>query len=150
LELSGSQLTDAGVDQLIVDHPNLMALEIGGSNVTDDGLARLSEFNSLMHLGISDCDGVGAAGFAHVMKLENLEVLIMNETAVSDSDMPALLNLKSLKYLAIKRTAVSDASIEYLSQLKSIKELYIAETRITPAGVARLRAALPNYNISTK
>jgi hypothetical protein len=64
--------------------------------------------------------------------------------------MPALLNLKSLKYLAIKRTAVSDASIEYLSQLKSIKELYIAETRITPAGVARLRAALPNYNISTK
>jgi hypothetical protein len=45
-------------------------------------------------------------------------------------------------------TAVSDAGVENLKGLSELRHLYVWQTKVTDAGVAALKKALPNVDVS--
>ena len=88
---------------------NIVELEIGGSEITDDGLSALSS-------------------------MVNLERLYLQKTAVTDEGLYYLSDLTRLQYLNLYDTAVTDDGLEYLEDLKKLKSLYLWGTQVSAAG----------------
>lgn len=88
---------------------NIVELDIGGSQITDSGLAALT-------------------------KLVNLERLYLQKTAVTDEGLVHLGDLSRLQYLNLYETSVTDEGLEYLEDLDALKSLYLWGSQVTPAG----------------
>ena len=96
---------------------------------------------------MNDSPLVTDAGLAHLSKKNNLEALILFNTAVTDDGVAQLTSLRRLQYLKIASSEITDDSIPYLSQLQSLQRLWTSGTSITSSGVDRLRRALPNCEV---
>jgi hypothetical protein len=94
---------------------NIAELEIGFSNITNDGLAALSG-------------------------MVNLERLYLQKTAISDEGLEHVANLEKLRYLNLYGTQVSDSGLERLEDLDNLQSLYLWETQVTPAGAKAFQA----------
>jgi len=133
LDLRGTQISDEALTHL-TDLPKLDQLYLGGSVITDTE-------PTLFHARFTD------AAIDPVVQLTSLKVLSLAKTDIGDEAVQKLPALTKLEVLFLLGTNVTDASIDALSQMKSLKELYLQETAITPAGLKRLRAALPETEI---
>ncbi len=102
----------------------LVDLNLGGAKISDADLARISGLRNL-----------------HRLHLEN--------TPVTDAGLAHLKGLTNLLYLNLYNTAITDAGLEQLTGLTQLQHLYLWETKTTAVGVAKLKAALPNVDIST-
>lgn len=107
---------------VLEDLKSLLWLHLGGTDVTDRGLAHLAGLTSLTRLHLEKTQ-VSDAGLAHLDKLENLS------------------------YLNLYQTGVTDAGISHLEGLKKLKNLYLWQTKVTPAGIEKLQQALPDCEI---
>lgn len=107
-------------------------------------LGRLDSLLSL-HLGGTD---VTDAGLAHLAGLTSLTRLHLERTAVSDDGLAQLGQLGQLRYLNLYGTGVTDAGLRHLEGLKSLASLYLWQTQVTPDGVEKLQAALPECEIN--
>ena len=94
---------------------NIAELEIGFSNITNDGLAALSE-------------------------MDNLERLYLQKTTISDEGLEHVANLENLRYLNLYGTQVSDDGLEYLEDLDQLQSLYLWETQVTSEGAEAFRS----------
>jgi internalin A len=166
LNLMGNRaVTDDGVRFLSVSLPGLKHLMVGGTMVTDAGLAHLSGFHGLEGLQIP---GQGAkitdASLAHLAGLAHLEVLNLRDSGVTDAGLGSLRVLKKLRWLDLSGTSITDAGLEQLSALVGLEEIHLGGTEVTDAGlkhlyglkslknlevgsavrIAKLRAALPS------
>ena len=103
---------------------NIAWLDIGGSQITDEGMIHLSEFN-------------------------NLERIHLENTAITDEGIKSLVSLKELAYLNLHGTNVSDKSLNPISQIESLKSVYIWNTNVTEEGISQLKDKRPNLNIET-
>jgi hypothetical protein len=54
-----------------------------------------------------------------------------------------------MNYLNLYGTAVTDAGLKQLEGMTNLKNLYLWQTKTTEAGVANLKKALPQMDIST-
>ena len=108
---------------VLKDLKNVQWLNLGGTDVTDEGLQHLNELTSLTRL--------------HLEK-----------TAVSDAGLEHLRGLENLTYLNLYQTAVTDAGLRHLQGLKKLKNLYLWQTEVTPAGVEKLQESLPDCAIN--
>ena len=97
----------------------LRRLDLSGTPVTDEGLAKLK--------AISTLDG-----------------LILHGAAISDRGAAHLKELRELGYLDLSGTAVSDAGLVHLHGLTNLWQVNFRETRVTPEGMACQRRVLPN------
>jgi uncharacterized membrane protein len=98
-------------------------LSLGGTRVSDAGLATLARF-------------------------PNLTRLHLERTAVTDDGLAHLARLQRLEYLNLYGTAVTDAGLRHLTSLTQLRTLYLWQTKTTPAGIERLRAALPRLEVN--
>ena len=103
---------------------NIAWLDIGGSQITDEGMIHLSAFNKLERI-----------------HLEN--------TGITDNAIESLVSLKELRYLNLHGTNISDASLETIAQIKSLKSLYIWNTNVTAKGINQLEKKRPDLNIES-
>ena len=103
--------------------PNVVSLNLGGTDVTDKGLTHLASLTSLTRL--------------HLEKAR-----------VSDSGLAHLKNLRGLTYLNLYGTNVSDEGLRHLEGFKNLRKLYLWQTKATPAGVKKLQQILPNCEIN--
>ena len=133
LDLKGTQITDDALTHL-TDLPKLQVLWLGGSVKTDTE-------PTLFHAHFTD------AAVDPVAKLSTLKLLSLARTDIGDEGVKKLPALTNLEILFLLGTNVTDASVEPLSQMQSLQELYLEETAITPEGVSKLRAALPDTKI---
>ena len=81
LNLFRTRLTDAGLDHL-AGNAGLETLLVGGTQVTDEGLARLAAFPRLRKLSVFDTQ-VGDAGLEHLRGLSRLETLLLGKSRVT-------------------------------------------------------------------
>jgi len=121
---AASRITDTSLAVLGRIAPQVLWLDIGGTGVSDRGLAE-------------------------VARLLNLTRLHLQHTQVGDAGMAHLTGLQRLEYLNLYGTAVTDGGLAPLSSLKRLRALYVWETGVTPGGVSRLQAALPRLTIET-
>ena len=97
-----------------------------------------------LHLGGTDVTDVG---LAHLAGLTSLKRLHLEKTKVSDDGLAHLANLENLSYLNLYQTGVTDASLPHLEGLKNLKNLYLWKTQVTADGVEKLQQALPECEI---
>lgn len=85
---------------------NIVELEIGFSDVTDEGLAA-------------------------VANMSNLEKLYLQKTSVTDEGIQHLEGLTRLRYLNLYGTQVTDDALDTLVDLPLLKSLFVWETEIS-------------------
>ncbi len=119
-----TSITDASLKVLGRIGPQVLWLDLGGTSVSDRGLAEIA-------------------------RLPNLTRLHLQHTQTGDEGVALLAGLQRLEYLNLYRTAVTDEGLGPLTSLKRLRALYVWETGVTPAGISRLQAALPRLTIET-
>ena len=83
-------------------------LDIGRTQVTDEGMANIGQ-------------------------MPNLERLHLEQTKVTDAGMKHLAALKKLEYLNLYGTGVTAAIFEPMAELRNLRKLFLWETKVDPA-----------------
>jgi hypothetical protein len=127
-------------DSLVVD------FHLGGTALTDDGLANVKVLPKVVQLNLKDTQ-ITDEGLAHIAGLATLNMLHLEKTKVTDAGLVHLKDLGNLEYLNLYGTAVTDAGLEHLKSLGKLKKLYVWQTQVTDDGIAKLKAALPEVTV---
>ncbi len=114
LEISETAIDDDSLPT-IAKLPNLKALNVWRTKVTDQGLESLVSMG-LTRLNLDDDPAIGDAGMDHVAKMTSLEWLHVGKTKITDAGLAKLEALKKLTELRINDTAVSEESLQQLKQ----------------------------------
>ncbi|HTL18942.1 MAG TPA: c-type cytochrome domain-containing protein [Patescibacteria group bacterium] len=104
----GTNFTDAELAKLSILGPNLRWLDLGGTGVTDAGLAQLGT-------------------------MPNLTRLHLERTRVTDAGLARLTALNDLEYLNLYGTEISDSGLDELQRMPKLKQIYVWQTKVTPA-----------------
>ncbi len=103
--------------------PNLVELNLDGTNITECGL----EF-----LGEASC----------------LELLSLNDTNIDDNGIFSIMKMP-LVILSLRNTNVTNDSIKYLCKMNMLQEIDIRGTQIDSRGVAKLKSINPDLLVIT-
>ena len=123
VDLSGADtLRGEQLEQLKEAADQLLRLNLGNSNVSDELLAIVGDLPRLTHLYL-DRTEVGDPGLLHLQQLQYLE------------------------YLNLYQTNVTDSGLEPLRDLPQLRQLYLWQTGVTASGAEALQAALPDLRI---
>jgi hypothetical protein len=127
-------------DSLVVD------FHLGGTALTDDGLAQVKLLPKVVQLDLKDTQ-VTDAGLVHLAAIGTLNKLHLEKTKITDAGLANLKELGNLEYLNLYGTAVTDAGLEHLKSLGKLKKLYVWQTQVTDEGIAKLKEALPEVTV---
>jgi mono/diheme cytochrome c family protein len=110
---AGRGFGDRELAQLAPIAPAIEWLDLGGTSVTDAGLADVSRMHRLERLHL---DGLRTTdeGLAHLTHLTRLEYLNLRGTLVTDKGIPQLHSLPRLRSLYVWETAVTPAAVQAL------------------------------------
>jgi hypothetical protein len=111
-------------------------------NITDDDLAAARPPAAIAMLSLGGTS-VTDAGLAHLDRYPHLTWLNLANTRVSDAGMTSVSRLKSLESLYLTGTQVSDAGLMPLHELTRLKMLDVTGSRVTDEGWRRLQQTLP-------
>jgi uncharacterized membrane protein len=117
--LARKDFDDATLARLLVLAPALHRLDLGGTGVTDSGMA-------------------------HVAQMTELRRLRLDDTAITDDGLAVLSPLKRLASLNLHSTAITDAAMDSLTQLPRLRQLYVWQTGVTSMAALTLADALEN------
>jgi hypothetical protein len=152
--------------------PSLNLIDLSGSDLTDDGLERLTALEGLEHLYLRRCAALSGDGLRHLAAFPHLWYLHLDSGGFIDADIEhvgkvdglqalgldfcqgltsdALRHLRPLsilRALGLVGTAIDDADVEHLSAMPGLRNLNLQRTKVTAAGIDRLRQALPDCAI---
>ncbi len=118
----------------------LIILDLRGTDITDEGIEKLSSIKTLRTLVLEDCQKISHRGFKTLAQLENLQVLSLRNTKVSDVDVEALVPLKEMKLLYISKSeAITDRAVESVLKFEKLDSLRIGATSLTKNGIENLQ-----------
>lgn len=80
-------------------------------------------------------------------KLDEVKMLILSLTDVSDAESERLKDVRGLKHLWLTNTKVTDACIDRLVEIQELETIRLNGTAISPQGLERLRSMKPNLKI---
>jgi mono/diheme cytochrome c family protein len=112
---AGKGFGDRELAQLAPIAPAVEWLDLGGTSVTDAGLAALTPMRRLTRLHL-DGLGITDAGLARLTRLSRLEYLNLRGTSVTDRGIPQLHSLPLLRSLYVWQTAVTPAAVQALGE----------------------------------
>jgi Leucine-rich repeat (LRR) protein len=157
LDVSGWQRTDSGLWGLALSDFNLdsitqlsqlESLDIGGSKVTDRGVAEMAGLTNLHTLGLSETV-VTARGIATLAKLPKLARLnLWKSEKVDDKAAPHFAAMPAIETLELTETNITDATLNALERVKTLKDVYVGGTAVTEARVEAFRMARPDCRIT--
>jgi hypothetical protein len=88
-------------------------------------------------------------GLEKLAGLQKLERLDLSRTPVSATGLRALAGLGKLRELRLALAKnIDDAAIPILIEIKALRVVMLEGTRITAEGIARLRAARPELQLT--
>ncbi len=97
--------------------PGVQQLDLSGTRISDEGLARLSDMLPLEFLNLAQTE-IGDRGIEPLMALPKLKYVILNGTKVTDRSLSMLAKSSSLEGVSLMETAVSAKAIEALKTLR--------------------------------
>jgi len=115
---------DTDLEMLLPLREQLLWLNVGRTQITDEGLRVIAQLTTLSKL--------------------NLEY-----TGISDAGLVNLLPLKKLASLNLVGTKSGDEGTAQLSQMSNLKKIFVYQTQVTPAGVERVLTKSPALSIDT-
>src|SRR5713226_1401568 len=113
-------------------------LDLSGTQVTDAGLKDLAGLKSLQMLNLYYASRITDAGLKELAGLKNLQTLYLGFTKVTDAGLKELAGLKSLQSLYLGDTKVTDTGLKELAELKSLQLLKLSFAQVTDAGLKDL------------
>jgi hypothetical protein len=108
LDLTGSSITDAGVEDL-AKLPRLRLLSLDGSALTDAALDRLATCHNLRALGLSRLP-LTTQGVMKLNSLKGLASLSLSSTLVDDGLVKLKVSPQRLEFLSLGNTSLSAAT----------------------------------------
>jgi hypothetical protein len=114
---AGKAFGDAELAQLAPVASAVQWLDLGGTSVTDAGLAALGPMHRLRRLHL-------------------------DESRVTDDGLARLSGLKEIEYLNLRGTSVTDRGLAALRALPRLRALYVWQTAVTPAAARALGESL--------
>lgn len=141
LSLGHNRITEIGLNSL-ARLKKLRLLELNGypsiqsdmSAITDDGLQQLSELQNLEMLGLSGLKVSGAN-----LKFPKLKELHLTGQQVNDAALEKIAAHQNLRVLGLPFTSVTDRGMEHVARLRDLRRISLAGDFITDAGVAHLK-----------
>ena len=112
-------------------------VSLSGADIRDDDLQLLLAFPELKALVVNNTP-ISDVGLSSILQLTNLERLDVRGTRITDAGLRHMDGLAALKTLDINDTPISDKGMEYLAHLPSLNSLGLAGSRVTAEGLSRL------------
>ena len=69
-------------------------------------------------------------------------------TNITDDDLTLISQLKSIEKLGFLSCTISDIGLIHLQRLHRLAKLQLHDTLVTPEGIAKLKARIPELEIS--
>jgi hypothetical protein len=159
-------VTDDGLKYLV--HLPLQRLDLDEMNITDKGMASVSQIRTLQYLNLRQTD-VGDKGCLLLAQLPELRLLLLSETAVTGTSLPAIAKMPALKelhldidesvrnhlsalanskisVLSLAKDEVTDDDLDALLKMHALTYLSLDDNvQITDKGLLKL-AQLPHLN----
>lgn len=125
--------------------PNLTALDLADTDLTDIGMAHIAKFTKLKHLSLFYCN-ISNSGLRHISKLEHLETLNLDSRDISDDGLRHLRNLQKLKSLDIFSGRITDSGCGHIAMITSLETLELCGGGVGDFGCSLLAATLENLS----
>jgi Leucine-rich repeat (LRR) protein len=155
---SGSNVTVSMEQQSVAKNPDakdadrraaLWALNSGARSVLivaggqEKRITRLAEIPStpfeLVELDFYEVRQIDNSGFAQVAALQNLRILGLAKSGISDVGLEHLCRCKSIERLDLWATGVTDAGMYHVRKLSQLTDLVVMYTKITDVGLAQVK-----------
>lgn len=166
LSLKGTQLSDEGVRSLL-NLSHVWSLSLADTKITDSGVSQLGHMRSLsiLHLERVRIQGWGLCNLHITGRLylyldgcplrdvelirflnshDQLEILSLSNSTVSDTAMVAIAALPELTQLRLECTRITDEGVEHLCGHANLSTLYLANTAVSADMIARLKSHSAN------
>lgn len=152
LDLGRSQVTGKGMAH-VTAMQELTTLGLGPEQFTEEAAEHLRQLPNLVHLSFRETD-VTDNEVERAASFKNLKTLVLSDstpggTAVTDDGLAFVAQLPQLQVLELRGTQITDAGLEHLVGMKSLEKVDLNNTKVSAQGVAKLRRALPDCEIST-
>lgn len=114
---------------------------VAGKDFKDEHLGKLGPIaNNLRWLDLGGT-GVTDAGLAQVASMPNLVRLYLQRTEVTDEGLKSLEGLQQLDYLNLYGTRVSDAAFDSLAKVSKLRQVFLWQTQVTPSNAQAFAAS---------
>ena len=124
LSLSDTTISSAQMKALLQAKEQILWLNLGKTEVTDEMLEVVGQLPNLMKL-----------------RLDN--------TAISDAGIEHLKGLTKLEYLNLYGSQVGDGCLTALQSMEGLKRLYLWQTQVSPEAADKLKEARPDMMVDT-
>lgn len=115
--------TDEDLELLLPLSEQITWLDLGDTDISDNGLQVISE-------------------------LKNLKKLYLEKTRITDDGLSYLAQLEQLEYLNLYGTSITNSGLSHLRNLKNLRSLYLWQTNVTQEGASDLQSAIPDLYIN--
>lgn len=149
LDVSGMQRVDSGhwgltLNSIVLAElgalENLVSLNLSGAVLNDIGADKP---------GLKEEQRQTLDGLEKLAGLRKLERLDLSRTPVNAAGLRALTGLGQLRELRLALAKnIDDAAVPILAEMKSLRVVMLEGTRITAEGIARLRTARPELQLT--
>lgn len=142
VNLDDVQGVDAILPRLAL-FPQLKYLHLSGSDVTDEGLARLSGCQRVESLWLQRTKNLSGGGLSCLTRMPIVTDLVLCQSQIGSAaiEQIASANLKYLDQLSLQRTQWDDRWLAILEQMKRPLILDVVGTNVTEVGIANLENA---------
>ncbi|MFT5466534.1 MAG: hypothetical protein ACI8UO_001634 [Verrucomicrobiales bacterium] len=147
------KVTDKGgrVTPLAIGNP-LVRVDylVERDNTKDENIATIAAIGgNIAQLDLSRTQ-ITDAGLAPLSELPRLTRLDLHSTQITDAGLAHLSGLKNLMYLNLYDTQVSDKAVDALGKLKGLKNVYLWQSKVTEKGAKKLQQLLPDAKVNFK
>lgn len=128
---------------------DLDTLYIGQMSLSERNFEELAHIKKLKILQLTGCTGINSAGFKHLSKSKDLEILKLENTDIDDDALTVLARQHPrICKLVLRGTGLTDKSIDALATLGNLQELDVQYCDgVTHEGVERLKRIRPKSNV---
>lgn len=138
LEIGDTEVTDQGLAELSASR-SITHLEINlGRRITNDGIKNLANMPQLRILEFAGSKNVTAACLADLTPLRNLENLGINYLQVEPKDLDVLEEFKRLSLIDASDCSLNDSCVARIARVPSLTVINLNGSNLTDKGLEKL------------
>lgn len=137
LTLFGTPVSDRSI-KYILAFKNLRKLDIGDTEITDEGLKKLVKAQNLVNLNLEHSTKITDDGIIEITKLRNLNNLNLSYTKATRKTMGYIANLKGIRKLRLRGIKLDPEDLRNLQNKKYLQLLFLNDSGINDSHLAEI------------